>query len=79
MRSFAALEWIAAPTGRQGRVAVVEADQEMERDHPDIIGQTVLIDGRQFTVRGVDRHLPNRPIAVGEQIGLLVVDAAEKP
>lgn len=50
----------------------VAAPYEMSRNHPEIIGQRVLIDGEEKRVVAVERHLPSFPIKAGEIIGLLL-------
>lgn len=37
-------------------------------------GPIIEIDGVQYPVRGINRFLPNRPIRVGELIGIVVGD-----
>ncbi|RWL14905.1 MAG: hypothetical protein EOR57_31660 [Mesorhizobium sp.] len=53
-------------------VRTVLSPFEMSRDHPEIIGQTIIIDGERMTVLAVERNLPSRPIGQGEIIGLIV-------
>lgn len=55
----------------RGTIYFVYAEKQLNRDHPECIGWPVVIDGELREIVGVERHLPNRPIAVGEKIGLL--------
>jgi len=66
---FKAIEWVETP---RGWMAMVEAPAEMDRDNPEVIGEDVTINGEAFRCIGVERNLPNRPIGVGEVIGLLI-------
>lgn len=57
----------------QGRRAlVVEADRLYDRAHPEIVGTVVSIDGKDWHIDAVERHLPMRQIQPGERISLLV-------
>lgn len=56
----------------RGPEYIVKSKMEMDRDNPEIRGKTVLIDRNVFIVKSVNRQLPNKPIQVGEPIGLLV-------
>lgn len=69
MRSFQSTETFDIK-GR-GNVYSTVADQEMDRDHADVLGQVVLIDGVPMLVMGVERTALGRPIRKGEAIGLL--------
>jgi len=70
MISFASTEWHHIKS--RGWVAMTVCDRERPRDNTGLTGKAVLIDGEKYTVRGVERRLPEWPIAKGEPIGLLV-------
>lgn len=57
---------------KRGTEYIVKSKMEMDRDNPEIRGKTVLIDRKVFVVKAINRQLPNRPIQIGEAIGLLV-------
>lgn len=61
---------VLATSGR--RLYAVEAPYEMARDHPPLIGMTILLDGKLCKVQSVGRNLPLFPIRKGEHIELLV-------
>lgn len=63
----------------RGTVYATVADRQMDRDHPDVLGETVLIDDKPMVVKGVERFLPMSPIRVGESIGLLAIPAEIHP
>ena len=73
MIEFASKQWTLLP-GR-GWMAIVPCDQERPRDNPGLVGQRVLIDGQEYVVQAVGRHLPAYPIRKGELIDLLVAPA----
>lgn len=60
----------------RGTVWMVPAPFQMKRDKPEIVGQTIKLNGKLVNVVGVERNLPHGPIAKGEMIGLLVKEAA---
>ncbi len=72
MRSFAVVDWFHI-TGR-GWVATTHSDRSCDRFQfdADLLGTDVLLDGNQYTVRGVEQRRPGTPIGVGEPIGLLI-------
>ena len=72
MIEVTSIDKFPAPGHLTGMVYTVPAPYVMKRDKPEIIGQTVKIDGEEMLVSGVERHLPNRPIEKGEIIGLWV-------
>ena len=51
----------------------VEAPFDMPADIPDLIGARVLLDGKQFEVRGIVPSAPTKPIKQGDLIELLVL------
>jgi len=53
-------------------IVYVHSDREMPRDGP--FPTRVVLDGVTLILYGVERNLPNRPIAKGEVIGLGVSD-----
>jgi hypothetical protein len=57
----------------KGWVAQTTSDRERPRDNgSELTGELVSIDGEIFRCKGVERHPVYRPIAKGENIGLLV-------
>jgi len=75
MWTFESLDWWDHP---RGRVAVVASPQDWERDTCPFLGKAVLIDGKAFTVCGVESHVVSW-IRTGEQIGLLVAPVDRVP
>jgi hypothetical protein len=55
-----------------GWAAAVPCDRVRDRQNPFPIGTIVKIDGEEFEVIGVERHLLGGPIRKGEVIGLAV-------
>lgn len=55
-----------------GRVAYVNCDRERARDGSDLMGKQVLIDGKRYTCKGVERITGDGPIRKGERIGILI-------
>jgi hypothetical protein len=71
MGSLTVLEWLAHQDGR--RTAFVAAPFNMNRAKPEIVGQTVSLDGSPYRVIGCERYTSGKPtIDAGESIGLLV-------
>lgn len=68
------LNSVSSFTIRHGAVIVreINAPFEMDRDNPQIIGMTILLDGRKVLVRNVMCIRPRFPIRKGEVIGLIV-------
>lgn len=57
----------------RGQVIVVAADRELDREHPEIMGLSVIVDGKPRQIVGVERIAIATPkIRVGEHIGLLL-------
>lgn len=67
--SFHALEWFTIPT--LGRCATVLLDRDTS-DFAHLIGCEVLIDGRLYRCRSVERFLHSPPWHMGETVSLLV-------
>lgn len=57
---------------RGQRAFAVESDRVYDRAHAELTGAIVSIDGKEWRVVAVERHLPSRPIQPGERISLLV-------
>jgi hypothetical protein len=70
MVNFLSEDWVRV-SGR-GWMAIVRCDIDRPRDKTGLEGQTVNIDGKEYVVRAVDRHLIIPPIKAGDRIGLLV-------
>jgi hypothetical protein len=72
MLNFRAKEWFELK-GR-GWVAITNAVRSHDRDNVtrEIIDEGFTIDGKSYTLLGVERKLPNTRIEPGDGIGLLV-------
>lgn len=55
----------------RGRVFVVENDKDRDRDNNDLLGSEVIIDGKNYKVKGVESFAIQK-IYKGQKIGLLV-------
>lgn len=55
----------------RGRVFVVENDKDRDRDNNDLLGSEVIIDGKNYKVKGVESFVIQK-IYKGQKIGLLV-------
>lgn len=77
MREFTSVDSFQI-TGK-GTAYVTHADRVMDMDHPDLVGQVVLLDGIEVEVIGVERRMIRPPIQEGEPISLLVRSIRERP
>ena len=74
MREFHVLDWYHV-TGR-GDVAYVLNDEEYENGRGHMIGETVLLDGKEYVVKGIEYHCV-LTVPKGVNIGLHVMPKGE--
>lgn len=70
VKSIGGSYWVSG----RGRVIPCESPIVAPRDAgcTEAYGPIIEIDGVRYPVRGIERFMPNRPIRVGEKIGILV-------
>lgn len=54
----------------RGKIFIVENDKDRDTSNNDLIGSKVIIDGQQYTVKGVESFTLQK-INKGQKIGLL--------
>lgn len=79
MSEILSVDFIERFEGPQGTEFLCPSPFKMDRAHPEILGQHVMIDGAVWRVVGVHRKLPSWPIDKGEKIGLLVIKPQTPP
>jgi hypothetical protein len=75
------IHWaLIGPTGDRRPVATVLAPFDMQRGtRCPLLGADVTIEGTPYRCVGVEAQQPNRPIARGEKIGLLLAPSPATP
>ena len=54
---------------------LINSPVSVERDGKSIfeaIGETILIDGKEYKIKGIEMYMPATPVRIGEEIGILV-------
>lgn len=74
--TFSALEWFKLE--RHGWLALVLLDRTTD-DFSHVLHKAVIIDGREYLCRGVERFMHNKPWHEGERIGILIEGDPKPP
>lgn len=69
---FASIGWVGA-MGR--KIAVVRCDRQRPASGSGLVGRKVLIDGKEWLCKELDRDSPSGPLMPGEKIYLWVAPA----